>query len=420
MTILSDRVLSIINWIQAGYAVWQFVRVAKFFKLPYAFTSSLWNNGFSATSPKSRKVLLMTFDASEVDGFDQVDDTELEDCLVKTYGFSTPHENLHFKVDGARYDLLLTTQPCNVLQLWLYYRRQHPTVSDKAYLARNCFYFRAKTTEECIDHILAGGYFCLRDYTCIIDQSSTDVLNQNFLRILSIGPLMLQARNLGFASAVFSGFLVLFDIFNYYANQVWKFAKETLIVGIKYFFNIFPRGVRLECIGILSSATDKFRYSDDSRNQTYKKKLLKFVVDFQQSTFVPEGCEVRALYEGGMVPQSYCDALPGTTGKMSFSISGQEVVVEHEFCLNKWNFPVCNLVVRGANGREVKRSEDARIVVYQVHKFLSELEEAKLYPVASCRGSKLTVCNPVEMIENKKFKAASVVHLIKPSVFTIT
>jgi len=244
------------------------------------------------------------------------------------------------------------------------------------------------------------------------------VLNQNFVRILSIGPLMLQARNLGFASTVFSGFLVLFDILNYYANQVWKFAKETIIVGIKYFFNIFPQVVRLECIGILSSATEKFRYSDDSRNQTYKKKLVKFVIDFQQSTFVPEGCEVRALYEGGMVPQSYCDSLPAT-GTRSFSISGQEVVVEHEFCVNSRNFPVSNLVIRGA-GRVVKKTMDQRNLVYQVHKFLSELEEAKLYPVASCYGSKLTVCNPLEMIDNKRFKAASVVHLNKPFVFTIT
>lgn len=420
MTILSDHVLSIINWIQAAYAVWQFVRVAKFFKLPYAFTSSLWHGGFRATFPKTRTVLLLTYDMNEVDGFDQVDGIELDEFLTQAHEFSMPFENVNFKVDGSKYNLLLTTQPLNALQLWLYYKekKQYPSVADKAYLARSCYYFRARSTQECIDHIVSGGYFSVREYTCIIDQSSTDVLNQNFLRILSIGPLMLQARNLGFESAVLSGFVVLLDILNYFANQLWKFIREWLIISIKYFFNVFPQAVRLECIGILSSATEKFRYSDDSRNKIYRTKLGTFVIDFNQSMFIPEDCEVKALYEGGMVPQAYCDSLP-VTGTNSYSISGQRFDVEHEFCLNDRNFPVCNLYIHGTE-RKVRRSMDQRNLVYHVHKFLSKLEEVGLYPVVSCSGTKLAVCNPLVMIENRRFRGVSVVNLRKSSVFTIT
>lgn len=60
------------------------VEVAKFFKLPYAFASSLWNDGLSATSPKSRSVLMMTYDMDAVDGFDQVDERKLKGCLART------------------------------------------------------------------------------------------------------------------------------------------------------------------------------------------------------------------------------------------------------------------------------------------------------------------------------------------------
>lgn len=339
----------------------------------------------------------MTTSSTVRDGFDDnpLPDDELTEFLIKNYEFAfapPPCQNGSFKIDGAKFDVLLTRDSLDVLRPWLYY--QYPTVSDKAYLARNCYYFRARTAQDCIDHIMAGGFFCVREYICLIDQSSTDVLNQNFLRIVSIGPLMLQARHLGFASTVLSGFIVLLDILNHFANKFWKVAKDFLILGIKYVFNVFPRAVRLECIGILSSATERFRYSDDGKQRIYRKKLSKFVLDFE-STFVSEGWKARPLYDMGMAPHQYCDSLPPQETK-TYSINGQRFSVEHEFLKNERNFPCCTVrVAILGTKREVTRTLADRNLPYYVHTFFSTLEEVGLYPVSSCSGSKLTVCNPL-------------------------
>jgi hypothetical protein len=369
---------------------------------------------------------MMTSSGSERDGFvDEISDDEMDEFLIKHYEYTLPASrdqlNISFKVKGTKYELYLTYESLPVLRLWLYYQKQYPTVADKAYLARNYYYFRSRSARESIDHIKAGGFFCVRSYTCLIDQSSTDVLNQNFLRILSIGPLMLQARRLGFASAVFSGFVVLLDICNYFANQVWKVIKDGIIVGIKYIFNVFPRTVRLECTGILSSATDKFRYSDDSKSRIYRKKVHMFVIDDGNMT-VPGGCRVREMYEVGLVPQTYCDTLlsEGTTRK-TYAINGQNFIVTHEFVDNSRGFPCCNLHVWiDGTERQVKKLLAERNKVYYVHTFLSTLEKANLFPVVSCSGTTIAVRNPLDLVENMTCKRCLVVDLGQASVFTIS
>jgi hypothetical protein len=51
---------SFLLWFQMAYSIWQFVRTAKFFRLPYVTVSSSWH-GFDSWY-KTRKLILMRDD----------------------------------------------------------------------------------------------------------------------------------------------------------------------------------------------------------------------------------------------------------------------------------------------------------------------------------------------------------------------
>lgn len=70
-----------------------------------------------------------------------------------------------------------------------------------------------------------GGTIKIREEYFIVEHTSSELLNDNFMRILSIFPLILQAKGFYQISTLVSAMFVVVDIFSYYFNFVWQGCK---------------------------------------------------------------------------------------------------------------------------------------------------------------------------------------------------
>ncbi|CAK9190869.1 unnamed protein product [Sphagnum troendelagicum] len=207
-------------WFQLFYAIWQFLRTAKYCRLPYVLFSSLWN-GLDSWF-KARKIILLKDIPLDpiVNALDVLDGVTME----KLGNDDGAH---NYKVTFKNYDTIYVTDRVRGSHMVLLhtfiirYKVKFGMADDllwpNGHLIRKVGFLHA------MDHVMhGGGYEVMLAVSCFFDYSSIEVLNQNFLRFSSIWPLILQARHFDFWSAVGSVIVIFLDVFSFQANKVWR------------------------------------------------------------------------------------------------------------------------------------------------------------------------------------------------------
>ncbi|KAG0623276.1 hypothetical protein M758_3G161700 [Ceratodon purpureus] len=263
-------------WFQMAYSVWQFMRTAKFFRLPYVMVSSVWNGIDSWI--KTRNLIMMRDDL----GLDNFHD---QDSLLSKLPEGTKTLDVGTNVEvsfGGSYKCLTSRhRAAHMMQLrqfkntnrQLQFGRDDDLLWPKAHLIRSVSF------EHAMDHVLAGkGYDISLATASFFDYSSKQVVNQNFVRFASIWPLILQARSYDFWSVIFSIVIILMDLFSYWANKVWKFVQYWISRLVKWMISQVPSRERRIFLFTFMATISTWFYCQNFVTEEASSKVVRQVL----------------------------------------------------------------------------------------------------------------------------------------------
>ncbi|KAJ7540159.1 hypothetical protein O6H91_10G003200 [Diphasiastrum complanatum] len=268
-------VLQYFLWFQLFYSVWQFIRTAKFFRLPYVLLSSLWHGLDSCY--KVRKLVLMqdipldpvlpNTTSSEVMSCDDID------------GFNC---KLSFNIDPSEYMYVSDMIRARHMEMLCgeYFRATLQFGVDDDLLWPDGHLIRRLDFYQAMDHVSSGkGYAIEPDVACFFDYSSKQVLNQNFLRFVSIWPLILQAKHFDFWSVMLSIVIIFMDVFSFWANKAWKFVQYWLSRFVKWIISRFSnRDTRVFLHTFMSTISTRFDCSNFVTKEVSAKVMKIFPI----------------------------------------------------------------------------------------------------------------------------------------------
>lgn len=286
-------VQSFLLWFQMAYSIWQFIRTAKFFRLPYVTLSSSWH-GFDSWY-KTRKLILM-LDEVDVDK-DAVSEAGPQFLLSSPHPGMTIDEVGDYNVEVSFFDLqtpayytcLTSKQRAAHMVLLQNYKRMVQFGRDDDLLWPKVHLIRRLSFEDAVSHVLSGkGYATGPQVVCFFDYSSRELLNQNFLRFASIWPLILQARHYDFWSIVFSLFVILMDVLSYGANKLWRFVQywisRLVKVVVLQFSNRETRVFLFTFMGSISKRFVCYNFvTEEASSKVVKRVLLATHIKFDKS-----------------------------------------------------------------------------------------------------------------------------------------
>lgn len=274
-------------YFQLAYSIWQFVRTAKFFRLIWGILSSFWNKGFEYSWFKERTVFVLKEGLLNVHAHPSSVSQKFE--YIES---NCPHggTKVSFKISKKRYCFILSNRARMNILSYLVCFDEFPVCSERTNLMLGVWYYKELSPDMMVKHIIKGGKISKEKSFCFIDQSSTEELNPNFLRVMSLWPIAAQARNYNFLSFLGTMLLLFFDFFNYPCNQFWLWVKRSFITFFKYFScKILPRKFRLPLLGVLSSASPEYMICDKNRLELYWRKFKFLVIYKRENSFVPKG-----------------------------------------------------------------------------------------------------------------------------------
>jgi hypothetical protein len=267
------KLLQYFLWFQLFYAIWQFLRTAKYCRLPYVLLSSLWN-GLDSWF-KLRKIILLK-DIS-LDPIPNALDV-LDGVTMEKLGNDDGAHN--YKVTFKNYDTIYVTdriRASHMVLLHTFIIRQKVKFGmaddllwPKGHLIRKVGFLHG------MDHVMrGGGYEVMSAVPCFFDYSSMEVLNQNFLRFSSIWPLVLQARHFDFWSAVGSVIVIFLDVFSFQANKVWRSTQYWICRIVKMSISVLcmTRESKLFWYTFMSTISNGFTCSNFITCETSIKEL---------------------------------------------------------------------------------------------------------------------------------------------------
>ncbi|KAJ7537752.1 hypothetical protein O6H91_11G020700 [Diphasiastrum complanatum] len=224
------HLLPYVLWFQLFYAVWQFLRTIKYFRIPYVLLSSLWH-GLDSWYKVRNLIIMKDVPLDEVTlHVMNFQDLPLDQQLRKGMlskdidGFNC---ELSFNDGSQNMYVADKLKASHIEYLNERFLQEQPVKFgvDEALLWPGGYLIRRLEFYQAMDHVCSGkGYVTEFYVSCFFDCSSTQVLNQNFLRFVSLWPLILQAKNFNFWSAMLSVVIILLDVFSFWANKVWKFV----------------------------------------------------------------------------------------------------------------------------------------------------------------------------------------------------
>lgn len=266
---LNDRVISILLYLQTAYTIWVFLRSAKFLRLPYIFLSSFWHS-FSLFLPKRRLVAHLVHDGEVIRPY---------------YGPLSEERELILEQVGKRLHFSMTNSKNNRVRFMC-------DIEEKDYiLSLNKMYFDFIFTQSrdvlfpnltIVKLLSREDMFCLflEGYRpniyverCIVDQSSSFELNRDFMKLISILPVYLQAKNANSLSAIVFVFIIIFDFFLYYPNKLWQYTKRLIYKNTKILISHGGLNFRDFAHTFLSTISEEFMYCDRSRKKCYNSKV---------------------------------------------------------------------------------------------------------------------------------------------------
>ncbi len=268
------KLLQYFLWFQLFYAIWQFLRTAKYCRLPYVLFSSLWN-GLDSWF-KVRKIILLK--NIPLDPILNALDYVLDGVTMEKLGNDDGAHN--YKVTFKNYATIYVTDQvrashmvllhASIIRYNVKFGMEDDLLWPNGHLIRKVGFLHA------MDHVMrGGGYETMPKIPCFFDYSSIEVLNQNFLRLCSIWPLVLQARHFDFWSAVGSVIVIFLDVFSFQANKVWRSTQYWICRIMKTSISVLcvTRESKLFWYTFMSTISDGFNCSNFVTGETSIKKL---------------------------------------------------------------------------------------------------------------------------------------------------
>jgi len=314
---------SVLLWLQFGYSLWQFFRDAKFFRLPYISLNGLLakRNFRSFDFWRKKEVFFMVNDLFE--------DINLSLTEVEAQSSISPSSFVKANVipSGNKYLVSFKGKCRSISRESLGYA--HSVLEGGIDLVRieydllspNIYIFKEISLEDRIEMLDSGKSLMKMDAHCFIDYSSEKVLNKNFLRMISIFPITLQARRMDLASAFLSVMIIVIDLCSPISNKIWMFIKLLFIDIVKLLISVLGVSKRVFLYHFLSTISKRFLYCDTESNSVYTTlcKRIFFSGDFDFN----EDCKVGVLEEvlGVFDPRS--------SGNFKFEVNGRGLLIKY-------------------------------------------------------------------------------------------
>nr|ABR17450.1 unknown [Picea sitchensis] len=379
-------------WLQAGYSLWTFLRNAKFFRIPFILLSMAWH-GYNATWFGQRKYLLLDGRSRETGGDWSDYDTEEE---RKSHSFSL--ENSHdmkFKLKETDYRFCASFETGKPLK-FLHYATHYQIVTEDIVLVGKWHLVKSAKPESMLDYVLTGGTIKSCEEYCLVDNTSSELLNDNFMRILSILPLALQAKGYDQFSTLVSATLVIMDIFSYFFNFVWQACKVFTFKYTKLTLARLPVKYRVFIHDLLNTGSDSFMYCDDSLKKAYYKTVDRVMV--------LRGCEIPLDATTADLPN--VGDLPD---RLEIKMNLNTFVLEIDSVGHLYN-----ISIKDKNNYRERREYLERGYTIKIINYFKYCDETGNYPFRHIKTGSAHVLNPVKAMIDGVHEWALTVRLKQP------
>ncbi len=377
-----DEFLSVILWFQTAYAVWQFVRVTKFLRLPFIFLSTIWN-GWEATTVKTREYLVvdskMLESATRWGGIDR-----------EEFDFYSAQQDTCFKASGTQYRFCGNDGSGRILR-YLKCAKTMPIVKDELDLVEGVKLVKAIDYRRQLRNVVMGARIMCKTGKCIVDNTNSDGLNINFMRVISILPLVMQAKNFNTASIFVSLGIIIMDLTSVWCNMVWVLFKRSVFYWTKRGLSLLGRNPRVIIHHILATGTDSFMYCDKTMEKSYWRKLDTFIC--------LHGCQIplESMTEELFQPVSKEGNMVYDTVRR-FRINGKDHFVETTMEEETAEGGLYTIKVTECEHSEAERMTAPLTSVHKMWRFFEILAETGTWPVTEIRGKSIHVVSPCDSI----------------------
>ena len=270
-------------WVPTAYSIWQFIRVAKYFCMPFAILYTLYEFLF-ADGPypfQKRRVLYIKTGKKwpyATSLKTDLGDEESNGCYLisrsnRKYALKgDDYINLH-TIDVKKPDLYCTEMDMLGGGCYIINKLEYGEALET--------YLKPENTEE------------LLEMRVLLYQS--DEINKNFMRLFSMIPLLLQANRLKNWSIAFSIIIILIDLSsNVLEKRCWVPMKSKLKNLIRSLLaKVKNRNLRSSISLYLSSISLSLMYRDNF-TCNFKKVIPKEIVWIMPNTFL-EGDELQGF-----------------------------------------------------------------------------------------------------------------------------
>lgn len=366
-------------WLQVAYSLWTFLRNAKFFRIPFISMSMLWH-GYDRTWFKKRKYLLLDGKSREGGGDWPDYDNDVE---KGSHSFSIENNyDMRFELNNKKYRFCASFETGKPLK-FLHFAKNYHLVTEDIVLMGKYHLVKAVKPEAMLKYILMGGWIKTCEEYCIVDNTSSELLNANFMRILSICPLALQAKGFDQFSTLVSAFFVLMDIFSFYFNFVWQGCKAVTFQYVKLFLAKFNVTYRVFMHELLSTGSDTFMFCDDSVKKSYYKLVDRFMV--------VRGCEIPLEATTAPLPDGN-DKDGDLPDKEEIKMNLNNFVVETEMVAEGYY----DITITDSNNYRETRMFLSKNLTRKIIKYLKYCKDTDNYPFRHLSSKSVHVVNPIK------------------------
>lgn len=258
-------------WFQFAYSVWQFIRVAKFCRVPYALLAHtcMWVIGLWGRPFAYRSYIVLEQGRTKFFIPPENQDWYLEDrgsSVVEELELAgAPHLRcLHLK--AADYKLCGSPYELQNSFVWNYLRDDPDCFAIASDLLWPGFAILDRISlVDGLQLMCQGDYIpSTRRTRFLAVPDRGEELNQNFLRILSIVPLMAQSKGYDNLSLLVSIGIIVIDQLSLLFNKLWDAFKGMLVYLFKIFMlkAKFQPQTRSTICTIFSTLSTQLMYSD--------------------------------------------------------------------------------------------------------------------------------------------------------------
>lgn len=328
---------SALLWLQFAYFLWQFIRVAKYCRIPYALVvhTFMWLTGRWSPPFALRTYLVLGSGRPKFYVDRRGAESVLADCLDRADRFrvipSRPEKESGLAVidiPAVNYKLCIRESRINESFVWNYLRDRPECFGREAeLLLPNLVLLDRVSDLEGLKRTCQGDFIPGKRkerFLAVPDRERE--LNQNFMRLLSALPLMAQALGHEELSLWISGGILVVDQLSLFFNWSWQmFSSSFFYLFTVSMIDTYFRPQTREMLSTLSSiVSERMTYSDQVRKSLIRVRegdVIYTMSPFNLADF--EEIIDRPLKRERKTPSSYSEEKFG-----KFTYAGEEVTIE--------------------------------------------------------------------------------------------